>query len=148
MAKVIFNASDFRTLFPEFVCTPPIPDSTLQVYFDTAELYISNSGYHNRIGGLNEKQRKQALYLMTAHLAQISRNIKDGSSTGVITQASVDKVSVTLAPPPAETQWQYWLQSTPYGQQLRALLSVASVGGYYVGARPEITAFNRARRGW
>lgn len=146
MAKILFDASYFRSLFPEFVCTPPIPDSTLQVYFDTAELYISNSGYHRRIGGLQESQRKQALYLMTAHLAQISRNITNNNTTGVITQASVDKVSITLASPPAPNQWQYWLQSTPYGQQLLALLSAVSVGGLYVGARPEISAFNRGRR--
>ncbi|OWK47571.1 hypothetical protein FRUB_01270 [Fimbriiglobus ruber] len=43
-----------------------------------------------------------------------------------MTGATIDKISVTLEPPPAPNAWQYWLQSSPYGQQLLALLQVVS----------------------
>lgn len=143
---IIFNPTEFREQFPAFQCAPPISNDTLQAYFDTATLYINNpSGYCYR-GGLTLAQRKQSLYLMTAHLTAISRLIAKNQLPGVITSATVDKVSVTLEPPPATNQWQYWLQSTPYGAQLLSLLQVASVGGFYVGGSPERAAFRGLRR--
>ncbi len=147
---VIFNPVAFREQFPAFQCTPPIANSALQGYFDLATAYISNPncGNYRRIGGLSEAQRTQALYLMTAHLGTIARSIEAGDTVGVLTAATVDKVSVTLEPPPAPNQWQYWLNSTPYGQQLLALLQVVSVGGVYIGARPELSAFRRPAWYW
>lgn len=145
MAAIIFDPVAFREQFPAFNCTPPISSATLQAYFDTATLYINNPncGNYTRIGGLTPAQRRQCLYLMTAHLTAISRLIASDQTTGVVTNATVDKVSVTLQPPPAPNQWQYWLNSTPYGAQLLALLQVAGVGGLYIGARPELAAFKR-----
>jgi len=47
---------------------------------------------------------------------------------------SVDKTSVTLvAPPGADNQFKYWLNQSPYGQALLALLSVQSAGGFMGG---------------
>lgn len=140
---VIFNASLFREQFPAFQCTTPISDSVLQGYFDMATAYISNQncGNYRRIGGLNLPQKTQALYLMTAHLGTIARSIQTNNVVGVLTQASIDKVSVSLEPPPSKNQWQYWLNSTPYGQQLLALLQVLSVGGFYANPKPTIQAF-------
>lgn len=145
MAAIVFDPVVFREQFPAFQCGTPISNAALLGFFEMATLYISNPncGNYTRIGGLSEGQRRQCLYLMTAHLAAISRLISDNQATGVVTSATVDKVSVSLQPPPAPNQWQYWLNSTPYGQQLLALLQVAGVGGLYVGARPEITAFRR-----
>lgn len=131
MAVINFDASEFRSQFSAFQCSPAYSDSALQMYFDTASLYISNR-YRSWCNYLNPAQRKQALYLMTAHLAAISQKAQSGQSVGILTQGSVDKVSVTVAPPPAPNQWQYWLQSTPYGQQLLALLQVCAAGGFYV----------------
>lgn len=146
MATIIFSPSEFRVFFPAFQCTPAIPDSVLQAYFDTATAYISNRTGGAYCGGLSLAQRKLALAYMTAHIAQINRQISQQQSVGVLTSATVDKVSVTLEPPPATNQWQYWLNSTPYGQQLLALLQIASVGGTYINPRPELSAFRRA--GW
>lgn len=143
MATVIFSPVLFREQFPAFQCTPPVSDETLQMFFDTATLYINNCGYGRRIGGLTIGQRTRCLYLMTAHLLAISRAAVNNDVVGVLTQATVDKVSVTLQPPPAPNAWEYWLQSTPYGQQLLALLQVAGAGGLYVGGRPDIQAFRR-----
>ena len=148
MAAVYLDPVAFRKQFPAFQCTPPIADSTLQVYFDTATLYINNPSGGAYCGGrnLSEAQRRQCLYLMTAHLTHISQMTQSGTTVGVITNATVDKVSVTLEPPPATNQWSYWLQSTPYGQQLYALLKIASAGGMYINPSPAITGFRRA--GW
>ncbi len=148
MAAIYFDPAAFRTQFPAFQCTPAVSNDTLQAYFDTATLYISNPncGNYSRIGGLSTAQRRQCLYLMTAHLTSISLMIAAGDTPGIVTGATVDKVSVTLEPPPAANQWQYWLQSTPYGQQLLALLSVVSAGGLYINPRPELGAFRRP--GW
>jgi hypothetical protein len=146
MGAIIFNPANFRDQFPAFQCTPPISDATLQGFFNTATIYISNpNGYCYR-GGFTQPQRMQALYLMTAHLTAISQTIAQKQSTGVMINATVDKVSVTLQPPELPNQWQYWLQSTPYGQQLLALLQVLSVGGAYIGGSPQRSSFRRL--GW
>lgn len=148
MAAIIFDPAAFREQFHSFQCTPAISNETLQAYFDTATMYINNPncGNYTLIGGLSAAQRRQCLYLMTAHLGTIARSIEAGSVVGVMTGATVDKVSVTLEPPPAANQWQYWLQSTAYGQQLLSLLSVVGAGGFYINPRPELSAFRRP--GW
>jgi hypothetical protein len=140
---VIFNPVTFREQFPAFQCTPPISDAVLQGYFDMATAYISNRncGNYRYIGGMNIAQKTQALYLMTAHLGTIARSIQTNNVVGVLTQASIDKVAVSLEPPPSANQWQYWLNSTPYGQQLLALLQVLSVGGFYANPKPTLQAF-------
>ncbi len=143
MSIIIFNVSAFRAEFPAFQCTPVTSDATLQAYFDTATQYISNR-YNSCWQNFTLSQRTLALNLMTAHLTAISRTIAAGSAAGVLTGATVDKVSVTLEPPPALNQWQYWLNSTPYGQQLLALLQLKSAGGYYITpCNPVLNAFRR-----
>lgn len=143
MAVIIFNPSEFRVQFPAFNCTPPISDATLQAYFDTASQYIS-ARYRSCWNNFTIAQRTLALNLMTAHIAALNTYIQTGQTIGIMTAATVDKVSVTLEPPPATNQWQYWLQSTPYGQQLLALLQVKSAGGYYV--TPYNPVLNAIRR--
>ena len=129
MGAIVFNTADFRAQFPAFQCTPPIADSTLQAYFTQATFYISNRGWNFSFS--NTAQKTQALYLMTAHIAALNRFIATGETAGIMTNATVDKVTVTIEPPPAQNQWQYWLQTTPYGSQLLALLQIVSVGGFY-----------------
>lgn len=145
MATVIFNTTAFREQFPAFNCTPPVLDTTLQSYFDTATLYINNSTW-GCSRSITQAQLQQLLYLMTAHIAALNVFIATGQTAGIMTNAAVDKVSVTLAAPPAENQWQYWLQSTPYGQQLFALLQIIGIGGAYIGGSPVVSAFRRV--GW
>lgn len=143
MSTIIFDPVAFREQFPAFQCTPAIANKTLQGYWDTATLYINDNTTSVYCGGMRTAQRTQCLYLMTAHIAAINRFIATGQTAGVITNGTVDKVSVTIEPPPSKNQWQYWLQTTPYGQQLLALLQVIGVGGLYVGGRPELSAFRR-----
>ncbi len=143
MSIILFNPSAFRAQFPAFQCTPAISDLTLQAYFDNATQYISNR-YTSCWQNFTLAQRTLALNLMTAHLTSIAQMAYAGDLPGVVTGATVDKVSVTLEPPPALNQWQYWLQSTPYGQQLLALLQVKSAGGYYITpVNPVLNAIRR-----
>lgn len=131
MRCIPFNVAEFRAQFPALFCGSVITDATLQRYFDVATLYISDRAGGAYCGGMNTGQQTYALYLMTAHLAAISQAIGAGNTPGIVTGATIDKVTVTLEPPPVANQWQYWLQSTPYGQELLSLLQLAAVGGIY-----------------
>lgn len=132
MAVVIFDPSAFRLAFPDFGSLASYPDAKLQRYFDMATAYINNRSGGCYGGGWKLNQLTIGLNLMTAHLLTIANIIAGGNNTGVLTQATIDKVSVTIEPPPVPNQWQYWLQSTPYGAELLALLQVLSAGGYYI----------------
>lgn len=138
-----YNDAAFRLLFPAFANTTTYPEATLQQYWNTAILYISNRYGGCYFGAMRLDQQTQAINLMAAHLAYISSLIATGQTSGILTSATIDKVSVGIEPPPAANQWQYWLQTSPYGQQLLALLQVVSVGGLYIGGAPELSAFRR-----
>ena len=139
-AAVTFNPAAFRVAYPAFAGDPP-SSATLQAYFDSACGYITNE--YPQCTGMTIAQLTLALNLMTAHLAAIAALIAAGTTPGQITQATEDKISVTITPPPNKDQWQWWLGTTPYGQQLLALLLAASVGGFYIGGRRENTALRR-----
>lgn len=143
MATIFFNAGDFRTFFPNFADPAAYPTPTLQVYWDTATSYISNKNGGCYVLGLKLAQQKLALNLMTAHIAALFATANAGQATGLVQSSTIDKVSVTLTPPPVPNQWQWWLNQTPYGQQLLALLQVAAVGGGYFGGYP--TSFTLRR---
>ncbi len=81
---------------------------------------------------------------MTAHLAKIGDMIASGEAPSIVNASTIDKISVTLTPPPAKNQFQWWLNTTPYGAQLLTLLSMAAVGGIYTGGSPERSAFRGA----
>lgn len=142
--SLIYTDADFRAQFPYFSDVNCYPTATLQMWFGLAGDYISNQNY----GIMRDGQRQYALYLMTAHLQFISDGINspdnaDGSASGIVTQARVDKTQVTIQAPPGKTAFAYWLNQSPYGQQLLALLSMLAVGGFYGGGRPELAAFRR-----
>lgn len=133
MATTInYNDAAFRALFPAFANATTYPEVTLQQYWNTAILYITNVNGGWYCGGLTLAQQTQALNLMTAHLAALAAIIASGNIPSLVTAAGIDKINVTLTPPPVKNQWQWWLSLTPYGQQLFALLQVAGAGGFYV----------------
>lgn len=123
-----FNVEQFREMFPAFTAGACYSDSLLSLYFDTAGLYVQNQKYTplSQAGAT-----LQCLYLLTAHLAYIGQQAINGQAPGVTITATIDKISVGLQEAVLKNQWQYWLQSSPYGQQLLALLQVQSVGGFY-----------------
>lgn len=136
---ITFDVSLFRSQFPAFANETSYPDATLQGYWDAGTCYISDQDY----GALSGDCRTRALNLMTAHLTALSDKIASGENPSFEQSASIDKVSVTLTPPPIKSQFQWWLSITPYGSQLFALLQVKAVGGFYVGGLPENSAFRK-----
>lgn len=143
MATIPFDVTAFRTMFPAFSNTTTYPTITLQSYWDMATAYINDktAGYY--CGGWVLKQQVLALNLMTAHLAALFVLIASGQTPGIEISATIDKISVSMEPPPAKNQWQYWLQTTPYGAQLLALLQIAAAGGRFYNPAAVFTAFRR-----
>ncbi|MCD1124813.1 DUF4054 domain-containing protein [Jinshanibacter sp. LJY008] len=144
-ATITFDAILFRKRFTVFSDPDKYPTETLQDFWDQATDYISSEDY----GWLSGGKRKSAINMMTAHLLALNDILTTGESEGIgtggiTTSATIDKVSVTQAPPPpASDEWQYWLSQTPYGLELLALLQVHSVGGFYIGGLPERSAFRK-----
>ena len=139
MATISFDIAAFRVSYPEFADETEYPDATLQAYWDAATCYISDDTY----GCLGADCRELALNLMTAHLAKISTLANSGSAGGFVNSATIDKVSVSTTPPPAKDQYSWWLSTTPYGQQLQALLGANIAGGMYVCGRAEKRSFRK-----
>lgn len=136
MATIYFNASNFRALFKPYSDPNLFPDALLQLFWDTATAYVSNRSGGCYTLGLKLGQQVLALNLMTAHIVFLTQQANQGQNTGLLQGATIDKVSVTLTPPPEVNQWQWWLNQSPYGQQLLAMLGVAAVGGGYFGGFP------------
>jgi hypothetical protein len=139
MTVLIFDVALFRTRFPQFADETAFPDVTLDGYWTVATYYISAENY----GYLNGDARAQALMLLVAHLTALSIIIASGNTPGMVTGATIDKVSVTLTPPPIKSQLQWWLNLTPYGMQLWALLEMLAVGGFYIGGSQNYAAFRK-----
>lgn len=140
MATILtFDIAMFRAQCPEFANEETYPDELLQGYWDIAICYISDVSY----GYLRGDCRQRALNYMVAHLAKLALIIATGQTPGQVQGATIDKVSVSMTPPPNPDQFQWWLGFTSYGQLLLALLSLKSVGGFYVGGRPERAAFRK-----
>jgi hypothetical protein len=148
VACIAYNDVAFRALFPAYANVSQYATVALQSYWNNATAYISNrnGGYYT--GGMSLPQQTQALNLMTAHLVFLASLIASGNTPGVMTGATIDKISVTLEPPPSSNNWQYWLNQSPYGQQLLALLSVASVGGFYASSAVPGRAGFQFGNGW
>ena len=139
MTTITFDVAVFRAQTPAFASESTYPDETLQAFWDAAICYIDDSDY----GDLAGDCRRRAINLMTAHLIITSQNAQNGEDNEVIVSARIHNVSISVRPPPSTTQWGWWLNTTPYGQQLRALLSVRSVGGWYIGGRSERSGFRK-----
>lgn len=142
MSTITFNVSNFRPQFPQFADDAAFPDAMLQGQFDLATAYVSADTY----GSMPVAARTQALYLMTAHLLALGVILAADSyqgQVGVVTGSTVGNVSVTLQPPDSRSEWRWWLNTTPYGAQLAALLSMQSAGGFFVGGLPERSAFRK-----
>lgn len=135
-----FDVAAFRTMFPVFASETTYPDATLQMYWDMATSYMSDVGNYGWLQGV---KRQLGLNLLTAHLTALSVIIESGQVPNLMQNATIDKITVGLTPPPIPNQWQWWLNQTGYGQQLLALLQANIVGGLYIGGRPELSAFRK-----
>lgn len=139
MSLHVFDPTAFRAQFTAFANATTYPDATLQTYWDMSACIIEP--YDNFAMCGNPLQL--ALNLLTAHQAQLFTTIAAGNVPGVLTGASEGTVSVSMQPPPTKDGFTWWLSTTPYGAQLRALLIARSAGGFYIGGRPETSAFRK-----
>lgn len=140
MTCIQFNYATFIQYYTQFSNDALYPSQTLQLYWNEATSYINTNPCY---GGLTLQQRTRALNLMTAHLTNLNALAAAGQGAGLMQSATIDKISVTLTPPPEATQWQWWLNQTPYGQQLLAMLDMISAGGFSVGGFPTVSTLRR-----
>ena len=133
------TTAQFRTYFTAFANTTTYPDAAVEMNLDTAQMYISSDDY----GKLAGTSREYAIYLMTAHLFAISDLIASGQTPGQVASSSIDKISVSLTPPPNKNHLHWWLSTTPYGAQLVSLLMVRAAGGFSVGGYAERANFRK-----
>lgn len=143
MSAILFDVTTFRALFPAFTNVTTYPTAALQIFWDSATSYITDQTALGCWNGINPKQLTLALNLMAAHLTYLNTLAAAGQPTGLLQAATIDKVSVQLTPPPQVNQWQWWLNQSPYGQQLLALLQAATVGGRFYNPAPVFTAIRR-----
>jgi hypothetical protein len=144
MATLQYNDQTFRAQFPEFANTTTYPVATIAMQWSMATGYISADTCVGWWEGINLNQQTNALNLMTAHLLFINTQAMMGQDTGVMTGSSIDKISVQLQAPPEMNQWQWWLNQSPYGKQLLALLQIAAAGGrFYSSGAPVRYAFRQ-----
>lgn len=140
---ILFDPVIFREQFPAFANPTTYPDAKLEMYWDQATCYVSDLNY----GWLRDKCRRLAIDMMTAHLLALSILIAAGQTPNIVQGSTIDKISVTLKPPETPDQWAWWLNTTPYGMELLALLQVRSAGGWYTSVGcGEVGAFYRP--GW
>lgn len=140
MATHVYDDALFRAQIPAFASTTLYPEALLAMYFDVATCYV-NANDTCRLAG---DCLQYALNLLTAHLVAINAAAPTtGGASGVVSSATIDKVSVSFQIPTAASAFLAWLNKTGFGQSLAALLRAKAAGGFYVGGAPERSAIRR-----
>lgn len=140
-----FDVILFRDQFPNQFPDPPYTNDLIETYWNIATCYISDEN----CGFLTGECRRVAINLMTAHLLalNIQSNI-DGENVipqqAFIESATISKITVSLQKFETKSQFSWWLNQTPYGQQLSSLLNASLVGGFYYGGYNELGSFRRS----
>lgn len=135
---VTFDPTLFRQQYPLFANTSTYPDAILTMNFNLATCYIDPT-----ICGNLGACRENALYMLTAHITGLNDVINGRGTTAqtfILQGSTIDKIQIQATPQPGLNGFNYWLGQTPWGQQLRALLTVRSTAGYYIGGSPERSA--------
>ena len=110
MAQVVFVPADFKAAYPAFA---NVTDAALQNYFDVACLYLSNDDC-SRVQDLTKRQA--LLYMLTAHVAQLSGALSQfgqAGPVGRISSASEGSVSASFEFPMNPNS--AWFNLTPWG---------------------------------
>lgn len=128
---VVVSLAEFYAEYPEFN-TDDYKNICPQA-FRRAKCYIS---IQNK-GRLKDCMRKNAIYLLTAHLSALIYKNQSGQSggvgAGIVASAAVGEVNVSYVQIPNLDQWSYWLSLTPYGLELLALLEQLTSVPFYIG---------------
>lgn len=144
---MVYDDALFRASLPEFSNTTTFPPALISAFWDVASDFIDANDSPCRI--LNGSSLALAVNYLAAHLMTLSRR-QSSSATGpgseqggFETSASIGEISVSTLAPPARDGWEWWLASTPYGQNLWALLQLKAVGGISIGGLPEREGFRK-----
>lgn len=119
----------FRSAFPQFASVTDYPDATLNNKMSVAKCYIEDNSCT-----FDDHCRQYVYQLMVAHLLSIDIAVASGQPGRLISSAAEGPVNVSFAEPPNKSNFTFWLQTTPYGVQLSALLSINAIGDYYGGS--------------
>ena len=129
----------FRAMFPAYSDDTVYPDSMLETYYSIGKCYIKDNDCT-----LPDHCREQALMLMLAHLLYIKTLADQGNKAVVVTSATEGAVSVGIAQPPTSDNFSYWMNTSPYGPQILAMLEVFHSAGGYFGGSNERQGFRKA----
>lgn len=143
----MFDIAAFRRSFPAFADETFYSDAAISAAAGMADCYISTSSRWYRC----ENCAALMQMLITAHLLQLNGTefVPGQSATGVMTSASIDGISVGFSVNTANKgSFMAWLDKTPYGEQLGALLSRFSRSLGYIGGTSERRAFRKIGGGF
>ena len=130
MSSIPLNIETFRSTFPAYSDETIYTDQMLDARYSIAKFYLEDSD-----DCIPESDgREFALQSMLAHLLYIADQQKLGNMSRVITSAGEKSVTVSLQAPSSTTgsDYSYWLQVSPYGSDVAAMLSMQSAGGIYI----------------
>ena len=142
-----FDRDIFFSQFPEFKDTNLYPSELVEAAGKRSRFYVT----YCQSAHLDGEDRKYVRALMTAHLiVLICRNRQNGGNggtqggtdgggvggtvgalggSGIISNASVGGVSVSMSVPDSQNAWAFWLNQTPYGQEIQAFLENSCPAG-------------------
>jgi len=126
----VYDDVNFRNQFPAFENTTLFPPAQLEAWWTMGTAYINIDNQYP--WNFKTKQLQLAIDLMCAHLAASFTLINNGIPSVIVTGTTEGTVQVSMEPPPTTTAFGWWLATTPYGSQLRALLRVVANVGFYV----------------
>ena len=126
----VYNDENFRNQFPAFENTTIFPPAQLEGWWTMATAYINIDNTRPWI--FKSGQLQLAVDLMCAHLAASFTLISNGIPSVLVIGTTEGSVTVSMEPPPSKTAFGWWLSTTPYGAQLRALLRIVGNIGLFV----------------
>lgn len=124
-----FALDKFRKLYDMF---DDIDDETVLLIADSALLHLSKCA--QKIGDL-------AWFLMVAHMLQMRKMSEENPAGNAIASATIDKVSVSYSVNQSGNSSNDWLNLSPYGKELLALIAKHCGGVRYIGGYPERSGF-------
>ena len=135
MAEVVFDADEFRALFPHLKDKAVISDDALASYFSIAADKWGGTGDHSPwpydlSSGVT--RRRDALYAFTCHLATIS--LWPAGQSGPVQSAGQGSVNTSFAQLNVQGLADQWYAQTPCGQMFLVMyLKPLSIGGRLYG---------------
>lgn len=139
MSHVEVTISQFREDFTEFASTQTYTDAFLNRMLRTAKAFISTENFR-----IEPDVRVLLIELMMGHLITLATTNPDGIGASMAEEASeelsasVGSVSVTKAHPVVNDSFEFWIQTTGYGQQFLAILTAQNPTGVFYYGIPNV----------